>query len=113
MGKGVQNGFRIPIILRICTRLKNVIFKTGKLQHPHAFIGINGIKCIIVLQSLISRNNDLCLSFSFQAAEQKVIYEVLAEFDFHAKVSNLTEMTKVHIVCITCMIANDKMLQYR
>ena len=41
MGKSVQNGFRILIILQICTQLKNVIFRTGKFQRPQAFIGIN------------------------------------------------------------------------
>ena len=58
MGKSAQNGFRMLIILRICIQLKNVIYRTGKLQRPHAFIGKYGIICIIVLKSLISRNNE-------------------------------------------------------
>ena len=54
MGKGVQNGVRILIILRICTQLKNVIFRTGKLQRPRVFIGINTVLNALLYYSLSS-----------------------------------------------------------
>ena len=58
--KRVQNGFRILITLRICTQLKNVIFRIGKLQGPQAFIGINMILNALLYYSLSSfcRNNE-------------------------------------------------------
>ena len=54
MGKSVQNGFKILIILRICTQLKHVIFRTGKLQRPQAFIGINTVLNALLYYSLSS-----------------------------------------------------------
>ena len=54
MEKNVQNGFRILIILRICTQLKNVIFRTGKLQRPRAFIEINMVLNTLLHYSLSS-----------------------------------------------------------
>ena len=54
MGKSVQNAIRILIILPICTKLKNVIFRSGKLQRPHVFIGINTVLNVLLYYSLSS-----------------------------------------------------------
>ena len=55
MGKSVQNVFRILIILRICAQLKTtVIFRTGKLQRPQAFIGIKTALDTLLYYSLSS-----------------------------------------------------------
>ena len=54
MGKSVKNGVRILVILQICTQLENVIFRTGKLQRPHAFIGINTMLNALLYYSLSS-----------------------------------------------------------
>ena len=54
MEKSVQNGSRILIILQICTQLKNVIFRTSKLQRPHVFIGLNTVLNTLLYYSLSS-----------------------------------------------------------
>ena len=41
-------------LLRSCTQLKNVIVRTGKLQLPHAVIGINTVLNALLYYSLSS-----------------------------------------------------------